>query len=246
LARAFGNDVFEPLSPLDLMVYIIAHHDAGWTEFDRDPATDAQTNLPYNLVDTPAEFITVTSKLSPDFNERHHPFCGLMSSMHSWGLYNGRYGLSDLVLIDKIPPHDRPIADRMLAAELERQQRLKEKVAKDPATAARLDERKLFQNYKQLQFIDTLALYFNRVHPSERGEQTFQHVPRNADEDVAVTIRPIEQGRYALSPFPFAPTEAEFAFAGRHIRPRENQNGSWTDLLKRSPTRWESFRLVPA
>jgi hypothetical protein len=32
-ARVFGNKAFEPLDPLDLMVYIIAHHDAGWTEF---------------------------------------------------------------------------------------------------------------------------------------------------------------------------------------------------------------------
>jgi hypothetical protein len=245
-ARAFGNDIFEPLSPLDLMVYVIAHHDAGWSEFDRDPVTDAQTSLPYNLIDTPAEYITVTSRLSPDFNERQHPFCGLMSSMHSWGLYNGRYGLSNLVLIDKIPPQDRPIADVMLAGELERQRRLKDAVAKDPSTADRLEEKKLFQNYKQLQFIDTLALYFNRVHPSERGEQTFQHVPRNADEDLAITIRPVKDGIYALSPFPFAPTAAEFAFAGRHVRPHENETGSWTELLRRSPTQWERFRLVPA
>ena len=82
-ARAFGNDEFEPLAPLDLMAYVIAHHDAGWTEFDRDPVTDAKTGLPYNLIETPAEYITVTSRRSPDFNERQHPFCGLISSMHS-------------------------------------------------------------------------------------------------------------------------------------------------------------------
>ena len=54
----------------------------------------------------------MTSRLSPDFNERHHPYCGLLSSMHSWGLYNGRYGLSKLVLLDNIPPDDRPVAKR--------------------------------------------------------------------------------------------------------------------------------------
>jgi hypothetical protein len=103
-ARAFGNNRFEPLAPLDLMIYVISHHDAGWAEFDRDPVTDEGSGLPYNLVETPAQYITVTSRLSPDFNQRQHPYCGLMSSMHSWGLYNGRYGLSNLVLIDKIPP----------------------------------------------------------------------------------------------------------------------------------------------
>jgi hypothetical protein len=246
-ARAFGNQAFEPLAPLDLMVFVISHHDAGWTEFDRDPATDQKTGLPYNLVETPAQYITVTSRLSPDFNERQHSFCGLISSMHSWGLYNGRYGLSNLVLIKQFPEKERPLAERMLDGELARQKRLKEDIAKDAWLADRLDEKKLFQNYKQLQFIDTLALYFNRIHPSERGEQTFQHVPRNAEEDVAVTIRPLEAGVYELTPFPFAPDSAEFAFAGRPISPRAQvSNGGWTDVLKRAPTQWERFRLVPA
>src|SRR6185312_4219755 len=131
-ARAFGNDQFEALSPLDLMIYVIGHHDAGWAEFDRDPAVDAKTGLPYNLVETPAEYITVTSRLSPDFNERQHPYCGLISSMHSWGLYNGRYGMSKMVLIDNIPLEKRPLAEAMLSDELARQKRLKAELSNDP------------------------------------------------------------------------------------------------------------------
>ncbi len=246
-ARAFGNDNFESLAPLDPMIYVIAHHDAGWTEFDRDPVTDENTGLPYNLVETPAEYITVTSRLSPDFNERQHPYCGLISSMHSWGLYNGRYGLSNLVLIDKIPQQDRPLADRMLAGELERQKRLKQQIGKEPRWSGWLDEQRLFQNYKQLQFIDTLALYFNRIHPTERGRQAFEHVPLNAQQDTTVTIEPREAGVYALSPFPLAPVGAEFAFAGRRVSPRDDKaNDGWQTVLKKAPTEWEHFRLVPA
>src|SRR5262245_6209679 len=189
-ARAFGNDRFEPVWPNDLMFYVVSHHDAGWAEFDRDPVTDETTGLPYNLIETPAEYITVTSRRSPDFNERHHPYCGLMSSMHSWGLYNGRYGLSKLVLIDKIPPPDRPLAERMLAHEIGRQKQLKAQIMEDAQSARWIEEDHLFQNYKQLQFFDTLALYFNRTHPSERAAQEFEHVPLNAREDANVTIRP--------------------------------------------------------
>lgn len=245
-ARAFGNEEFEPLDPLDLAIYVIAHHDAGWAEFDRDPVVDPATDLPYNLIETPARYITVTSRQSPDFNERHHPFCGLISSMHSWGLYNGRYGLSDQVLIQKFPEPERPVAERMLEGELARQKRLKAEIAKDATLARCLEETKLFQNYKQLQFIDTLALYFNRVHPVARSAQVFPHVPLNAKTDTTVTIRPAGPGVYALSPFPFAPTAAEFAFAGRHIIPRQNEaNGGWTKVLRAAPTVWELFKLVP-
>jgi hypothetical protein len=244
-AEVFGNDRFESLAPLDLMIYVISHHDAGWLEFDREPAIDEKTGLPYNLVDTPPEHITVTSRLSPEFNQRHHPYCGLISSMHSWGLYNGRYGLSKLVLLDKIAAKDRPLADKMLNGELDRQKRLKAELEKDPQTSGWLGDRKIFQNYKQLQFIDTLALYFNRIHPSERGEQIFENVPISLEEDTAITIRPAGKGVYSLSPFPFAARGGEFAFGGRRIAAGYgNRPGGWAATLKEIPAEWEFFRLV--
>jgi hypothetical protein len=246
-ARAFGNDRFEPVKPDDLMFFIVLHHDEGWAEFDRNPVTDENTGLPYNLIETPAEHITVTSRRSPQFNERQHPYCGLMSSMHSWGLYNGRYGLSNLVLIDRIPLQDRSLAERMLDGELNRQKRLKAKIATDPQTAGWLEEGHLFQNYKQLQFFDTLALYFNRTHPSERVEQKFEHVPLNARRDFSITVRPREPSVYEMSPYPFAANSAEFAFAGRLIEPcRRQRNAGWSSVLRETPTEWESFRLVAA
>jgi hypothetical protein len=246
-AREFGNERFEPAQPAELMCHVVLHHDAGWFEFDRDPVTDPKTALPYNLVDTPPEHITVTSRGSPDYNQRQHPFCGLMSSMHSWGLYNGRYGLSSMVLIDRIAPHDKPLAQRMLDNELERQKRLKAELAKDSKTAGWIEEARLFQNYKQLQFFDTLALYFNRTHPSERGETTFTHVPLSASEDSTITVRPTQPGVYAVSPYPFASEGGEFAFAGHHIRPGQHeQQGGWPSVLRRAPPVWERFRLVAA
>ncbi len=245
LAHAFGNDRFEPLSPPEQMIYVIAHHDAGWFQFDRDPLIDPNTGLPYNLVDTPPAAITNTSRLSPEFNQHQHPYCGLISSMHSWGLYNGRYGLSKLVLLDKIAEKDRPVADRMLNGELERQKRLKSELSGIPGSNEWLDERKVFQNYKALQFIDTLSLYFHRIHPSERGEQTFEHVPVSKDEDASVTIRPVGNGEYSLSPFPFAAEGAQFAFSGRRISPADGDRpGGWPAALREIPTEMEYFKLV--
>jgi hypothetical protein len=246
-ARSFGNDRFRPPEPNDLMFHVVLHHDAGWAEFDRNPVTDEATGLPYNLVDTPAEYITVTSRLSPEYNQRQHPFCGLLSSMHSWGLYNGRYGLSSMVLIDKIPPQDRPLARRMLDGELDRQKRLKAELAEDPTASAWLDEDRLFQSYKQLQFFDTLALYFNRTHPSQRGEATFEHVPLSPQQDTTITVRRREAGVYELSPYPFSAGSAEFAFAGRRIEPGQHKtSGGWPGVLAGAPTVWERFRLTSA
>ena len=165
--------------------------------------------------------------------------------MHSWGLYNGRYGLSKLVLLDKIAAKDRPLAHKMLNGELDRQKRLKAELAKDPQTSGWLDERKVFQNYKQLQFLDTLALYFNRIHPGDRGEQIFENVPISMEEDTAITVRPAGTGVYSLSPFPFAGQGGEFAFVGRRIAAGfGDRPGGWAAALKETPTEWEFFRLV--
>ena len=244
-AHAFGNGQFESLSPANLMIHVVSNHDAGWIDFDRNPQIDPATGLPYNLVDTPPEFITTTSRLSPDFNQRQHPYCGLISSMHSWGLYNGRYGLSKLVLLDKIAAKDRPLADKMLNGELERQKRLKAELAADPEAGTWLDERKIFQNYKALQFLDTLALYFNRIHPTERVEQAFENIPLSRELDVTVRIRPAGSKTYLLSPFPFAASGAEFAFCGRRVSPADgNRAGGWAAALKELPTEWEFFQLA--
>jgi len=133
----------------------------------------------------------------------------------------------------------------MLNGELDRQKRLRAELGKDSQTSAWLDERKVFQNYKQLQFIDTLALYFNRIHPSERGEQIFENVPISTEQDTSITIRPAGTGVYSLAPFPFAAEGGEFAFAGRRIEPGlGDRPGGWPAALKETPTGWEFFRLV--
>ncbi len=245
IARAFGNDRFEQPSPLDLVVYAISNHDAGWVAFDRDPATDPQTGLPYTVFGTPAPLILPTSKGSPDYNQRHHPYSGLLSSMHTWGIYNGRYGLTTAGRLNRISPDDKPAVDAMLAGELARQDELKAELAKSAETAAWIEEGRLFQNYKLLQFCDLLAIYFNYVHIAARTEQTFTHVPLSKDRDTSITISPRGNDVYALAPFPLASERAEFAFAYRNISPgQHDREGGWAKVLRDAPTEWETFRFV--
>jgi Protein of unknown function (DUF3891) len=236
--------VFEPPFPRDLVIYIIANHDAGWIAFDRDPITDPGTGLPYTVFATPALHILPTSRGSPDFNQRHHH--GLLSSMHTWGIYNGRYGFTGAGRLNRISLDDRPAVDAMLAVELERQASLKAKLGASTETASWIEECRLFQNYKLLQFCDLLAIYYNTTHAEQRSKQMFTHVPISRDRHATVTICPKSPGIYALSPFPFAAEGAEFAFAGRSVFPGQHEReGGWAGILARAPTEWEAFRLVP-
>ena len=240
-ARAFGNVSFEPVAPAEEMLYIIDNHDAGWADLDRQAPTDASTGLPYNLVKTPFDQIIKTSSQSPDFNTKHHAYCGLLSSMHSWGLYNGRYGLSNHVLLDSLADSNRADADRMLDGELERQSRLKAELARNPATAPWIEDDHLMQNYKQLQFFDTLALYFNCKREGAREKQTFEHVPMDARQDATITLEPLGNLRYRLAPFPFSEDGTELSFTGRYAIPDEN--GEPVDLAN-VETSSQSVRCV--
>lgn len=244
-ARAFGNGQFEAPVPHEPVVYAIANHDAGWVDFDRDPATDPETRLPYSVFGTPAQHILPTSKGSPDYNQRHHSYSGLLSSMHTWGIYNARYGFTNAGRLRRIADADKPAVDAMLSYELERQKALKAELARSPETAAWLEEGRLFQNYKLLQFCDLMAIYFNYNHPDLRTEQDFTNVPTSRERDATVTLRPKGDGVYELSPFPFIAPGGMFAFASRPITPGQHEtDGGWAAILRRTPIEWETFRLV--
>ena len=244
-AEHFGNDNFEPVEPRSLMLHVIEHHDAGWKELDELALRDPATGLPYNLVKTPLAHIVATSSASPDFNSECHPYCELISSMHSWGLYNGRYGMSDKVLLDSLVNDNRAEAEAMLEGEIERQERLKAQLKSDPETASLTEESTLFQNYKQLQFFDTFALYFNCVQESDREKASFSHIPLNASKDTEITIEPVEAGVYALDPYPFGRNDIELSFNGRYLA-SVAEGDDVREELERSPITSQSMRLIAA
>ncbi len=157
-ARAFGNAAFAPVEPREEVLYMVDHHDAGWADVDAQAAIDPETGLPYDLRDTPFESIVETSRATPEFNSRRHAYCGLLSSMHSWGLYNGRYGLSDHIILDTLAAENRSAADEMLEGELARQEGLKTEHEGNNETAETNDEGHLLQNYKQLHYIHEIEI----------------------------------------------------------------------------------------
>src|SRR5688500_18672341 len=52
MARAFGNDAFEPLAPRDEVLYLVDNHDRGWDEYDGNPGLD-DDRLPFIMSRTP-------------------------------------------------------------------------------------------------------------------------------------------------------------------------------------------------
>ncbi|MGI9608501.1 MAG: DUF3891 family protein [Acidimicrobiales bacterium] len=243
LSRHFGNDDFVGLEPQEPMQYIVGHHDEGWAELDALAPQNPETGLPYNLTATPLPEIVSTSAGSPAFNEDHHPFSGIISSMHTYGLYRGRYGLSDKIFLDLIPDDLRPSVDSMLATELSRQARLKSALAEsDPEHAT---DGFLFHAYKQLQFFDTLSLHLHLNPEGARGSAEFVNVPRAMGDDVTITLAERDGGVYALDPYPFAADDLELHTDGRYLTPQP-ENTDLGAVLAETEVSAQHVRLVAA
>jgi hypothetical protein len=255
MGRAYGNERFESLHPYDEVLYAVANHDRGWDEYDQQPIVDPQSGLPYIMAKTPPTDAVKTNQGSPDFNEAHSAYCGLLSSMHTWGLYNKRYGFSRFMLrarpgTTSVPVADtnRAMIDSMLDGEVKRQERLKAALATNPATKSLANEKQIFQNYKQLQFFDTLSLYFHLYHASERGNETYIHVPVSAEEDATIEVKQISDRVYSLDPFPFAGDRLTLVCKGRYTKPLPDgcdraQAGA---LLRSLPVDNQTYELIPA
>jgi hypothetical protein len=217
-AAHFGNETFASLDPAEPLVYVAAHHDDGWVDVDSDPQLDPKTRLPYHLTQTPTRKLVETGNKSPQANQEHHPLSGIISSMHTYGLYHGRYGLSDKIYIDMIDEGFREGVEQMLNTELERQALLKAELVETGHPELAMDN-VLFHNYKLLQFFDTLALYIQTVHQDAVEDTTFIHVPRGIDDDVTLEAKHQESGIITFDPWPFNVDRFNVVTTGRYMKP---------------------------
>jgi len=251
-AEAFGNDRFEKPDPYEETLYAIAHHDRGWDRFDASPVLDPVTGFPTGVGGAKGPGGAETTRLSPDFNERRHAYCGLLASMHTWGLYNDRYGYTDFRVRQggstsvPISPEMADETNAILQGELARQERLKQQLAAEPKTAAWVREDNLFRNYKLLQFCDTLALYFNLRHRGDRAVEVYVHVPETATHDTTVTVTPVGDDTYTFDPFPFAGKSLEVRCRGRYVSAISESPADLGAFIQALPIAEQVHRFVAA
>jgi hypothetical protein len=227
LARHFGNHHFElPPIPQEVFIDLAYHHDDGWQAIDDNPPLNDE-GLPFDLQETPTRYLFATINESPAINEKRHPLAGLLDSMHLYGIYTGRFGLTDPIDWGHYSIDEQRQLRACLNQELERQNRLKAQLAGTPCVY----DHYLMYAYKLLQFLDMLALYFNCRTPGMRGAQIFEHVPCHTDEDVCVTIHELESGAYRLIPFPFHAFPLELSCQGMRMIKARHSKGCQSEIF---------------
>lgn len=205
-ARHFGNGLFRRPSSIawPLMQNVVANHEEGWRALDDAPEFNPETGLPYHLAKTPMPLLLQKTQASPAFNEAIHPWCGLLASMHCWGLFHDRYGLSDKISITARAPEHRKEMEHVLAAEIGRQERLKARLLRNARTASSASPAALMTAYKLLEFFDTLALHFQLADDGTRESASFQNVPAgDGIGDLIVQAEMIAPTVAKLAPYPF-------------------------------------------
>jgi hypothetical protein len=243
LARAFGNQSFQPLAPRALLEFLALNHDRGWDEVDERIQRNPKTGLPYSLVNTPLAELLATGPRSIDFNARHHPYCGLLACMHIWGLFNGRYGMSDKIVVDMLQGEAKLAADAMLAEVRQREAELRARLEADPEFRAYVAPDKLMQSYKLLQLFDTLSLYFNECVGRDGEPTSFLHVPFDASRDGPLQLTPLGRKTYRLTPFPFAGKELVVRLTSYTV-PILERDVDYRKVFAETPSTTETITLV--
>jgi hypothetical protein len=243
LARAFGNGTFIVPEPVELLHYVTENHEEGWRPYDDNPVRNPLTGLPYMTAYSPQWILIEKSMTSPDHNGKRHPWCGLLSSMHNYGLYNNRYGINDKVTISSRPAEYVASIRAMEFYEIARQERLKELLRRDPETASWAEKERLFASYALLEFYDTLALFFQDTHNDLRETATFVNIPVRAGETATLTVTPAGPQRARVTPYPFHADPLIVTCQVRKFAPCDTDE-EFTHRIKEAAYETETYTLV--
>jgi hypothetical protein len=199
-AENWGNALFALPEPRLSVRLAATHHDDGWQQWEAAPRVDPATRRPYQFTDLPtAEHAAFYRKCIDRVCGRDR-YAGLLVCMHLAGLYRMRLGPNNPF------GQSRPAADEerdlreILGSLQKQQQELSGSLAAEGVPERLLSDPVLGVNYRLLQFLDRLSLYFCVRPPDERRME----VPRDYSGSVAeIAMRPVATGVVALRPYPF-------------------------------------------
>lgn len=237
LAAAWGNERFARPRRHASLALAATRHDDGWAVWERWPqmADDGSRPLPFLEVHIHSHLVFYDAAITDV--SLQDPYAGLLLAMHGAGLYRERYGTT--------PGLRNRWADDFhdeIEAFVERtEDSYAERIA-----AAGASEQERWVDYRLLQVMDRLSLYFSGFHKLADGEVLeLGPVPLDyAGGETTLRIAPLDAfapltpRRVAIDPYPFAEPTARFELVRRVIEKRERTPDELrSELLGGSPER---------
>jgi hypothetical protein len=227
LARAWGNERFGPVVPLDEVALAAEQHDVGMAQWDLHPVRNPETGLPLSFVEMPVADNLALWRTGPSRLITQSRYAALLAAMHGRRLYERR----DLATA---PVAEADLVRSFLAHSHDLEARLLNALKADAATAPSATDELVARNSQLVWTWDSLSLALLL----DWAPFTLRGVP-TAARPVDVHLGP--DG--TLEPWPFSGVVPVAVHCdGRRLTSTYGDDDALEQELKDAP--WETVRFV--
>jgi Protein of unknown function (DUF3891) len=217
-AREWGNDLFQRPEPFDSFLLAVTEHDNGWREWELAPELDPKTHLPFSFMSLPTAEHTSLYERGIERLVKSDPYAGLLVSMHCQGLYDRTRATIPGFSAKHVKSTETELVNGFVQALKLQQLRLKVELRADPAMKQVSEEKEIEMNFRRLDVLDRLSLYFC-LGPVE--DSTIENVPVDGrGSEVDLELRPQSNNVVSLSPYPFRREPLEVSILTRRVPKR--------------------------
>jgi hypothetical protein len=232
LARAWGNERFGAVVPLDEVVLGAEQHDVGMAEWDLHPVRNPRTGLPQSFIEMPLAGNLGLWCTGPSRLITQSRYAALLAAMHGRRLYERR----DLA---SAPADETQLVRAFLEHSHALEAQLRRHLREDPVTAPSATDELIARNSQLLWTWDSmsLALLLDWAPFILRG------VPTAGDDSVDIHLSP--DG--TLDPWPFSRAgQISVHCDGRRLADRYDSDNALEHGLSGAPWETVRFTLQPA
>jgi hypothetical protein len=218
-ARHWGNELFLPPEPLEMILEGVSRHDDAWIGPDAEPNLTASGEpgaFSKNLVGKYSAFegIDLAGYLgvrgqATEVVARENPYAATLISMHTVNLLTAQADLSTL------DPAGLELHGKFIAGQRQRQLELHEAAREEKEIAPFVTRTHFGAAFRFLQCCDSLSLVTCVRYP----EAIDLRHPQATSDHCLQTIRctPLGDDRYTLAPFPFPGSELKIQVPYRKV-----------------------------
>jgi Protein of unknown function (DUF3891) len=234
LARAWGNDRFPAPEPWEEVCLAAEQHDIGMACWDRDPAFNPETGLPYSFLEMPLEVHLGLWDAAPQRVMVQSRFAALLVSMHGARLYGRRN-------LEQLAPEQADAVRSYLERQRAFQRDLTEALSNDPVSRPWVGDQALQRNSQLVWTWDFLSLAVCL----DWAGRTARDVPTlRAAVDIEIEGGPRAR-TLALDPWPFRTRAICVRCDGWRLAGRLGSAGELAAALARPAGEVIQFEFLP-
>ena len=233
-ARAWGNERFGAVEPLDEVALGAEQHDVGMARWDLDPVRNPETGLPKSFMEMGAQANAGLWSRGPQRLLTQSRYAALLAIRHGRRLYEGfdldGASAEDATAVSGFLAHAAELEDFVLAT-----------LSADPVTAPHVSAARLERNTALVWTWDSLSLALLL----DWAPMTLRAVPAAGGTAIDIAMEPVSPRGASLTPWPFAAREVRVHCDGRRLAHGFDDDEALAAGL--AGARWETvqFTLTP-